>query len=38
MKAGAPVFQTVPGSQAILLEKIGLYTNELRRSLPPIEA
>ena len=38
MKAGAPVFQKVPGFQAIPFEKIGLQTNNLRPTIPPREA
>ena len=38
MKAGAPVFQKVPGFQAIPFAKIGLQTNDLRPTIPPREA
>ncbi len=37
MKAGAPVFQKVPGFRAIPFEKIGLQTNDLRPTIPPRE-
>ena len=35
MNPNAPVFKKVPGFEPIPFEKIGLYTNELRPSLPP---
>lgn len=35
MAADAPVFRKVPGFRAIPFAQIGLYTNELRPTLPP---
>ena len=38
MKAGAPVFQKMPGFQAIPFTKISLQTNDHRPTIPPREA